>query len=133
MKKTTKTIAAILGLLAVAGCQKENTTNLDTSFSSTETVMYYQTGSTSGYVAISSDTAWDLFLEQMLALAREGYQVSFSSSQLAQEHATKDIVTFSTTNKDEAKAWSKQMANDGYTVTINYDTKTGVYTCTAVK
>ena len=69
----------------------------------------------------------------MFALAESGHRVGFrlenASSQVA---FTKDVVTYTTTNHDDAYKWAEIMGGKGYSVTIEYDPRTGVYTCTAI-
>ena len=47
--------------------------------------------------------------------------------------AAKDVITFTTNSEEEMLEWEKARIKEGYHVTIEYDTKTGIYTGTAVK
>ena len=70
----------------------------------------------------------------MFALAEEGYSVSFRDIESTNVvRCTKEIVTYTSRNKNEAIAWADAMEKDGYEVHISFDSTTGVYTCTAVK
>ncbi len=44
-----------------------------------------------------------------------------------------DTLTLETTSVDAVLEWSDRMVHRGYAVTIDYDRKTGIYHCTAVK
>ena len=44
----------------------------------------------------------------------------------------KEVVTYTTSNQEDAYAWADSMINKGYTVTVKYDKKSGLYTCTAI-
>ena len=76
---------------------------------------------------------WDAFVERMLALAREGYEVSFSKNGTSLTSQSKGKVVFVTKKEKEAQDWASTMTNEGYTVTITYDGNTGEYTCVAIK
>ncbi len=80
-----------------------------------------------------SESEWDAFLERMMALAREGYEVSFSKNRSSLTSQSKEKITFVTTSEQEANEWSNNMANQGYVVSITFDKTTGEYTCIAVK
>ncbi|MCR5444916.1 MAG: hypothetical protein K6E96_04430 [Bacteroidales bacterium] len=45
----------------------------------------------------------------------------------------REIVTFTTHNQQEAIAWAKMMKSNDYYVVIEYNPRTGIYTCTAVR
>ena len=68
----------------------------------------------------------------MMALARQGYNVVIYSGNRTVGASTKEIVTFTTTDEDEAKQWAKDMTNQGYDVQISYEPKTGIWTCIAM-
>ena len=65
-------------------------------------------------------------------LAEEGHRVSFRNAN-QERGIKKDVVTYTTKDRDAAYEWASQMGNDGYEVFINYDKTTGVYTCVASK
>lgn len=132
MKKTTKAMFAFLGLLAFAGCQKENLVAPNGETLCMETTIGYYAAGEYGQVVLTDDESWDFFLDRMFALAREGYEVTIISPFHPQGMSTKEVVTFQTTDQDEAQVWAKQMIDEGYHVTISFNPKTGVYTCTAV-
>ena len=70
----------------------------------------------------------------MFALAEEGHEVSFRNEDRASRVlSSKDVVTYTTTNHDDAYAWADKMSDEGYTVTIRFDKETGIYTCNAIK
>ena len=133
MKRTIKTMVVLAGLLALAGCQKENTEWNNTMPTASGTTLYYTAGGEVGQTLLTNDEAWDLFMQRMLALAREGYVVVISPTNGTSGHSTKEVVTFTTDNGDEATMWAKEMVNNGYSVSIAYDEKTGIYTCTATR
>lgn len=137
MRKTFTTIAlfAVLGTLAVS-CQKENI-NDETSIVAENDTVYTVSYSVDGVtyqITLTGDDAWHDFMNRMFALAEEGHEVSFRNEETASSIVSaKEVVTYSTKNRDEAFSWAETMAYEGYTVTISFDKKTGVYTCEAVK
>ena len=133
MKKNVKTIVALLAAMMAVGCQKELPVVAESAVVNSNTIIRYSAGTLNGSINLPDDQAWDGFLENMLALAREGYQVTISQTSFSHANMTKDVVVFTTTDEAEAKHWAKQMVCDGYEVNISYDDKTGIYTCTAVK
>lgn len=137
MRKTFTAIAlfAVLGTLAVS-CQKENIideTNIVAENGTVYTVSYAVNGVTHQLTLIG-DEAWQAFLNRMLALAEEGHEVSFRNEEAASRVvSTKETVTYSTPNHDDAINWAEKMAGDGYTVTIVFDKENKVYNCYATK
>lgn len=131
MKKTLRT-AALLGLLSLAatGCMKENVANPVAITNGYE--IAYSTGSYYGHDNLNSDEEWDLFLDRMLALAKEGYEVTIFGNTSSTSSA-KEVVTYTTTSEEDAKNWAKDMIQQGYEVHISYDDRTGLFTCTAIK
>jgi len=136
MRKTFTTIAlfAVLGTLAVS-CQKENIideTSIVAENGTVYTVRYAVNGVTH-QITLVGDEAWHDFLNRMFALAEEGHEVSFRNEEVASRViSTKEKVTFTTTDHDEAYAWAEAMLKDGYTVSIHFDKETGIYTCYAI-
>ena len=137
MKKTFTTVAlfAVLGTIATS-CQKENEFD-KTTIEVGQNTIYRVSYSIDGKIyqlTLIGDDAWHDFLNRMFALAEEGHTVTFNNENVtSQTVSAKDVVTYTTTNKDEALSWAERMGNDGYVVTIKYDKGTGVYTCIAEK
>lgn len=137
MRKTITTIAlvAMLGALAVS-CQKENIideTNIVAENVTVYTVSYAVDGVTH-QLTLVGDEAWHDFLNRMLALAEEGHEVTFRNEEAASRVvSTKETVTYTTSNHDDAYNWAEKMLNDGYAVTIRYDKEKKIYTCYAFK
>ncbi len=135
MKIKVQHVAFLAALsLTAASCQKENNEfSVVGSEQVTETIHVVYSINGEVFQATLDESEWDAFVERMLALAREGYEVSFSKNRSTLTSQSKEKVTFVTTNEQEAHAWSNDMANQGYYVTISYNKETGEYTCIAVK
>lgn len=135
MKINYKKIALLAVLsLAATSCQK--TDNFFTSVCTEQTTgTIHAIYSINGvvYHATLGESEWDAFVERMVALAREGYEVSFSKNGTSLTSQSKEKVTFVTTDAEEAQKWSHQMTDQGYIVTISYNQGTGEYTCIAIK
>lgn len=125
-------LLAALGLTA-ASCQKNNEFSVIGSEQVTETIHVVYSINGEVFQAVLGESEWDSFIERMLALARDGYEVSFSKNRSSLTSQSKEQVTFVTTSEQEAHAWSNDMVNQGYYVTISYNKKTGEYTCIAIK
>ena len=126
----------MLGLTSV-GCQKENlveeNTNIVTQASTVRTVFYAVDG-VEHRITLIGDDAWNDFLQHLFALAEEGHSVTFRNEEAASRVvSTKETVTYTTKNKDEAYAWCEEMANQGYLVTFTFDPNTNTYKCVAIK
>ena len=136
MKRTiiTATLLALLGTFAVS-CQKEDLSNIPVVAGQEETTVnvVYSINGEMFYTVLHGESAWHDFIKQMLALAREGYEVSFSRNGNSLAASTKEKVTYVTKSEDDANDWARKMSNDGYIVTITYDDETGEFTCVAIK
>ncbi len=132
MKKTFRATAlfAVLSMAAIS-CQKDN--YVATQATVAEVTVNYSAGNRYGSVVLDDDMSWGLFLDRMLALAREGYEVTIFNGTLRSETGAKESVTHITDDEEDAKNWAKDMTLQGYYVTIKYDDETGIYTCTAMK
>ncbi len=141
MKKTIISVAllAVLTSLAVS-CQKEEaditsaTPSTVIAENDTLRTVVYTIDGVSYRLTLVGDQAWHDFLSRMFALAEEGRTVTFFNEEAASRVLPSKVVeTHSTSNKEEAYQWAEQKINEGYTVTVVFDEKTGIYTCYAFK
>lgn len=137
MKIRFSTVALLAVLsIAAAGCQKETT--IETNLVHQQNVIIrnivYTIDGVTGCTVIRGEDKWGLFVDRMLALARAGHSVSFyNADKNADSYYAKDKVTYKTTDGQQARNWAQEMSEEGYRVTIEFDSNTGVYICTAVK
>ena len=124
---TALATALAFALLTLTGCQKEHsaTTPADTY------TIHYEVDGVSHTADLSDDMNLTAFMLSMTQLASEGCIVTVFPRGDSTAWASKTIVTFQTSNRDEASAWAAEMHNQGYTVTIVHDSDTGTYTCIA--
>lgn len=131
MKKTTRTVLllGVLGFLAT-GCQKEVVVNDNpvTTLAATQTAFYSLNG-----VIYASDEDCSELMNRLVALAREGYEITLFHNNAGNAGTSKEKVVFTTQDPDAAAGWAEMMYKNGYTVTITYDKTTGTYTCIAIK
>ncbi len=134
MKKTIRTIAIIaLMCMTASGCQKENMVEPQNIVSDvTYKSVYYTVDGVTAHVSFVSEESWNEFIDWMIALAEEGHRVSFRNAN-HECGLTKEVVTYTTKDHDDAHRWACQMEEAGYEVVIDFNSKTGVYTCTAIK
>ena len=138
MKKIIRTLALFVALnMTMVACQNEEplpaqpVTQSKDNPDTTCTVVYHIDGVQ--YTAVlQSDADWTLFLNNLFALAEEGRVVSFRNGDTDSALTARDTVVYTTTDKYDAKRWAKDMYNNGYEVTVRYNSNTGIYTCTAV-
>lgn len=76
--------------------------------------------------------AWKEFLYNMLDMAEKGNTVRIlNDKNTAQIEAAKEVVIYTTADKDEATAWCDEMYANGYSVSISYDSEHNVFVCIA--
>ncbi|MGX8713265.1 MAG: hypothetical protein ACSW8I_06235 [bacterium] len=134
MKKTVKTMAliALMGLVAT-GCQKEEMVEPQNTVADiTFKTVYYTVDGVEARASFVNESSWTQFLDWMFALAKEGHRVSFRNAN-HERRATKETVTYVTTDAGDAQTWAVKMMHEGYEVTITYNDKTQEYTCIAIK
>lgn len=134
MKKNYKKIALLAVLsLAATSCQKEDVLPLVGTEQTSESILVMYSINGEVFQTSISESEWNAFVERMIALAREGYEVTFSKNRTSLTSQSKEKVTFVTNSKEEAYSWSSAMIDQGYTVSITYNQSTGEYTCIAIK
>lgn len=137
MNKTIRTVA-LLAVLATmtAGCQKEVFTESQASIEEAVTIhtARYSVNGVESVEVLVGDQAWHDFLQRMMALAEQGYEVTFADENASTNaSATKEIVKYSTPDREDARNWCANMAAQGYTVTVTYDNDKQLFICVAVK
>ena len=134
MKKHVISVAlfAVLATMAVS-CQKENFVEPLSAVAEVGTVrtVSYAIDGVAHQITLHGDAEWDAFVDSMMSLSEQGYDVRvINESAASQSPATKDVQTITTPDRNEAKAWAKQKSDEGYAVAIQHDN--GKYTCVAV-
>ena len=120
-------LIVLMGLMGFVGCQKENT-GTDTDHK--RDIFYSVNGSIasvfSGTTAhLNTESEFDALLDRFCNYAQGGAQVMFCSTHTGQKGTSTDTPTsISTTDREELKAWMKEMEKAGKTVNVTYDNGT---------
>ncbi|MBQ6742398.1 MAG: hypothetical protein IJR04_07455 [Bacteroidales bacterium] len=130
MKRKIRTCAmmAILSL-SMAGCQKDNLM-FDKTDVNSNIPMRYSVSGTVYTTFLSDESELDSFIDRVFAIVNDGYTVTIIGNGQRSIKEKKEI-TFTTTIESESKAWAASMTLLGYSVQVNYNKSTGVYTCIA--
>ena len=137
MKKRTTKLMALLAVLSVAAvsCQKENlvpSTPAEVITDNQAVYIYqYEVNGIRSRITLRGEAERADFINRMLALAQEGNTVSFFDETQYTQNFTKEDVTYTTKDKEDALNWASNMLDLGYAVTIEYDKNKGIYNCTA--
>jgi len=95
-----------------------------------ERVVVYTVGQTENRQTLKTEGEWDALLDVLCEQAQNGQTVTFYNMDQTTYYqhkgtdGTKAAKTFSTTNRDEMKAWMKKMEEEGRTVVVTYDNGT---------
>ena len=128
---------ALLAVLSVAAvsCQKENlvpSTPAEVITDNQAVYIYqYEVNGIRSRITLRGEAERTDFINRMLALAQEGNTVSFFDETQYTQNFTKEDVTYTTKDKEDALNWASSMLDLGYAVTIEYDKNKGIYNCTA--
>lgn len=134
MKKNYLAVFALLSMMAVS-CQKENFTELEPTVVGESAVytLSYTIDGVSQHATFNSKAERLAFIRQLVALTREGHNVSLGNGNIVSTNATKEKLTFTTTSEEEAANWAASMMEQGYEVDVQFDKETGEYICVAIK
>ncbi len=139
MKHTAKLFTLLAAVLIFAACNKDKE-ELRQERDIVYTVAPAGTGhdmSTDNADATTSvhlytEAEWQALLDRFCDWAEEGSIVTFHNANHATKRvATKEAITYSTTDREAMKRWMAQMEDEGKTVTVTYDPATGTYNGTA--
>lgn len=136
-KVITIALLAVLGTMAT-GCQKENfadvTSESAISEASTVYTVQYAVNGVLHIATLQSKEEVNALLMQLMALAREGYNVEvFDNNYSPSASPTKEVVTYTTSSDTAATEWTATKMSEGYTVQITYNQSDNTYTCRAFK
>lgn len=125
MKTALKLFTLLTAVLAFAACKPEHPEPDKVRYE--RDIVYYVDGE-NHHAAGQGEDQWNTLLDNLLDQAAEGSTVTFYNENIQPSLSkTKGNVTFSTTSREEMKAWCTRMEDAGMTVTITYDTETGVW------
>ena len=127
-----KLTALLATVLLFAACNKDKEVLTTNRIEITYIVADADTPASPVTVSISTEDEHDALLNDFCDYAEEGKVVTFRRNQPETKGShSKETVTYSTTSREEMKAWMRQMEDDGMTVTVTYDPSTGIWNGTA--
>ena len=135
MKKHTIKLMLFLALFGgvATSCTKEELTESPCVAAISQSAAYVVDGRLC-YANPQTEEEWAAFLDRMFALVEEGHTVQFWRNGLRQQYAAaKEVITFTTTDREKAKKWAAEKAAAGYSVTVSFDQQSGIYTCIAYR
>ena len=121
MKTTIKPTVLLAAVLTLAACNPEPVEELH------ERDIVYTVDNHTSRAHLTTEAEFDALLDRFCDYVEDGKTVSFYNSLLTGTSHASDGVTFSTSDREEMKAWMKAMEDDGKTVTVTYDSTTGIY------
>ena len=121
MKHTLRLTAMLIAVLMFAACEK------DKGDVRQERDIVYTINAERHEVHLKNDVEFDSLLERFCYYAESGNTITFYNASRITKGASKDVVEYSTTSREEMKAWMRQMEANGKTVTVTYDSETGIW------
>ena len=130
MKKILISVIGLIGVIGMMGCEKEKVTGSDEQ--SVIRDIYYAVGPSflSGSSAhLTTEAEWDALLDNFCNFAKEGEQVIFCGENHPQAKGNNSDTptSITTTDREELKAWMKEMEKAGKTVQITYNEDNGTW------
>ncbi|MBP5516710.1 MAG: hypothetical protein J6X86_07165 [Bacteroidales bacterium] len=133
MKKILTSLMGLMFMASLVGCDNDEPSN-DVTL---ERDIYYSINEGSAASGFSSTTAhinteseFDALLDRFCNYAQGGAQVMFCSSRTSSKASSTSTGTgtsINTTNREELKAWMKEMEKAGKTVHVTYDNDSGTW------
>ena len=123
--KTIKLFALLAAVLTFAACEPE-----PPQMQHVRNIVYTVDEQTTT-VQLFTEEEFDALLDRFCDYAESGSSVSFYNANRATKGASKESVTYSTSSREQMKAWMRQMEDAGKTVTVTYDSNSGTYNGTA--
>ena len=135
MKTTIKLLALLTAVFALAGCNKDKDVKPYSPRVEQERFITYTVSNNVRTEHMMTDTEFDALLERFCESAEGGDKVSFYNAKKrnTKNSGAKENVTFSTSDREAMKRWMREREDEGMTVTVTYDSKTGTYSGSAHK
>ena len=144
MKNIIRPIILLTALSVIfAACEKTDTTPTPVngggeSVIKKERTIIYTVGNNENRKNLETEAEWDRLLDQLCDQTLTGNEVTFyniSQATHTQDKAVdgaKEGRNISTNDREEIKAWMKDMEKQGLTVRVTYDDGTGTWHCMVV-
>lgn len=124
MKTNLKLVALLAAVICFAACEKNNEMHHKRD-------IVYTVAEETTTVHLTTEAEWQQLLDRFCDYAEGGSSVTFRNANRTATSATKETVTYSTTDRETMKRWMAQMEDEGLTVTVSYDPNTGTWNGTA--
>ena len=134
MKKILKFSALLTVLIfAFSACERPENNDPgghDTNNDPKERIIVYTIGNSEYRQTLATEGQWDAMLDELCNQVQNGKMVTFFNMnqttyfQNNESGGAKAAKTFSTTNREEMKAWMKKMEEEGRTVVVSYNNGT---------
>ena len=121
MKHLIRFTAFLTTVLIFAACNK------DKEELRHERDIVYTVAEETTTVHLTTEAEWQQLLDHFCDYAEGGSSVTFHNAKSDNKSASKEAVTYSTTDREAMKRWMAQMEDEGMTVTVTYDPATGTY------
>lgn len=126
---STLFLALLAAVLTLAACEPESDST------SRNTITYVVANPTTPVTPIEADITsnqnLDALLDRFCDYAEQGQAVTFYHNGHTSGTPSKEATKFSTTSREEMKAWMRRMEDAGKTVTVTYNRETGTWNGTA--
>ena len=124
MKTYIKLTALLATMLMFVACKPEPV--------EVERDITYTVDETTTTVHLRTDAEFEALLDRFCDYAENGSTVTFyNANRSSKAIASKDVIRFSTTDREEMKRWMRTQEDAGKTVTVTYDPATGTWNGTA--
>lgn len=129
MKRTLRFTALLaVVMLAFSACDRHNTDPDGSELNNDpkERVVVFTVGQSETRLTLKTEGEWDALLDVLCSEAQTGQTITFynmsPTTYLQKKGATgtKGTITFSTSNREEMKAWMKAREKEGLTVEVTY-------------
>lgn len=142
MKHTIKILTMLAAVVSLVACKPEEVTDVacerDIFYTVSESPAMSALSGNGNTVHLSTEAEWEMMLDRFCDYTQDGVQVMFCSTRKASQTQTKDRssssgtpTSITTSNRNELKAWMKEMERAGRTVNVRYDNGSGTWSGTA--
>lgn len=131
MKRLKQITLVIAAMLLVVGCNKENAVT-PTPEPTVRSVSYIVCGE-QGQSTVKGDAEWDALLDSLLDAVDGGCNLTFWDASHVGGMQGKENVEYRTASRDSVFIWGERMYDQGYSVSIVFDSIENVYVGSAIK
>ena len=131
MKRIFFALMGLMAMICLAACEKNDVKPTpDHDQFNERDIIYIVNYGERQMIHIATEAELDSLLTSFCDHLGSGHgnNITFFDAIYAnQNNASKETVRFNTTDREQMKAWMRQMENEGKTVSVSYDATTGIY------